>query len=698
MLYFTDDILKNVINNTQEVITKLGEVNKNIKYGNLFSRIILESDRTDLIAGRFKLLFFRTTSEYRQKLAELQNGLSFGDVKTWDSIYNTQKKVLAILNERIQNIASNCLFVINLSFFDYCLLIPENETTDLTELYSWTDFVPFDKIESSVWEMSDVASLRLRILNKLNSRFIFNSIPHFEYKSEIFENILSTKVDTQDKAQECARLSGVLLHYFTDEAANLCFYSNGDSKIISVDDYQNLSIVYDSLKSGIEQFIDQVSLNNIISDVEWCFTFLSEALLSSIYRFNDNKKSSKYNNFHGFIPIISQDTSTVDSYFTDEFGTSYRFAFLNIPYALTTDLCDLIPAYLHEFSHYIPTINRNERNQKALRLTFLSIINSSLQEIRTQIQNEKVTSQILEAIVSRYNSLYKMTLTFDDDNTGEINLHDSMFFLHQSLDLFEAIDFDDMYMRAYQIDGMSSDVLNILEKSKDLCAKAWEEYAQSYLITYIMALREIRSDIAMYMFLSSSMGLEDYVLLMASEPNWASQPWASTADSVFLRFGFMTRFIFANQNKTGVRNISIEKFNKLWYSEMQSVFQKLAKNDELKDIINNMRDYLEKYIKISFEYEENDGKYTKFGNSVFEKELFGAELDYFAFDHENSIIKPWITHFEDIIKKSSFCRNIGNLYRVYKSDKSIEHRILLNHKARLVFRDLFMYFPNVNIE
>ena len=698
MLYLTHNIDKKQICSSE--ITVLEKYKIGEKSVGLADRIVLECENTGLEGKAFKLIFFRATFEYRKNEIDLiKCNVMFSNVATWKLAYRLQEKTLSVLNERIKILLPDSYFAINLSFGDYCLLVPADKLLDLTFLYSWDDIVPIDKNENSAWKTEYGVALRKRILDKFDLRYIFNYLPHFGFKTDIFERLLSADVDTFGKIEECSRIAGVLLHYFTDEAANACFYANGELKHLDSDMRRNLSIVYNKLKHGIDQFADQISVSSIFSDAEWSFSFFNKALLFTTFgrSFATGHCEDQicYNNFHGFIPLISEDTKTVDSYFVDEFGTSYKFAFLKIPYSLTVDWYSFFPALLHEFSHYIPTPNRKARNQTVLKLTFSSVINEPLQKIlKSSANGQKISNQIVNNIINSYDYLYETTLTFKDNGESK-KFHDSMFFLHQTLDLFETIDFAYIYSCAYRIDAISDEVMTILKDCQEMCVKTWKDCAQSYLITYMMALREIRSDIAMYMFLKPNINLEEYVLLLASEPTWASQDCVDTADSVFLRFGFMTRYIYAIEHNRN--DFEAESFNFLWFSKMQNIFDHIVSDHtELTSRISHMREYVDMYIEISFDfdYDKNNHEYKRIGVSAFEKALYGTENGLF----DDSIVDSWVKQFERIMGKTSLYDSLKKMYCDYKNAKDSRERVLLNHQARLIFRDLFIFFPNIDKE
>ena len=701
MLYLTDDIDAQQIL-SPEINTILFKFENSQKPSELTNKIVLYCEDNDLDCKEFKLVFFRATTEFRKNSIEsTKDEILFSDSTTWELFDELQKNTLIALNEQIEASFPGCRFSVNLSFGDYCLLIPADESPDLTEMYSWNDFVPFDKSGIPLHRTQEVETIRSRIRDKLDFRYIFDYLPFYGYKSDIFDELLYANVDTQDKIGECARLACVLLHYFTDEAAFVCFYANGESKIIDSDMRHYLNTVYNKLKQGIDLFTKEVSVNNIFSDIEWSFSFLNKALLFSVFgrsfSLGEFEDRDKYDNFHGFIPLIStnMDLKTLSSYFADEFGTSYKFAFLEIPYALTMDFYGKLPALLHEFSHYIPPLNRDERNQTVLKLTFFSVLNEPLQIIkRSNPDGQVLINQIVNSMIRRYNYLYETTLTIKD-NIKDKELHDSMFFLHQTLDLFEAIDFNYVYSGAYLLHDIPDSVTDVLREFQESCVQAWNDCSQSYLITYMMALREIRSDIAMVTFLFDSIKLKDYVRLMASEPKWADQSYSSAADSVFLRLGFMSRFLFALEHDR--HDYDTDSFNQSWLSEMKECFdQVVLESVDLTGRIDHMREYIDRYIEISFDYDydEINQEYRSIGGSVFENALFGKENGVF----DKNIIEPWIEQFNSIEIKKSLFKNLELQYIAYKNAKNDEERVMMNNRARLVFRDLFSVFPDVDLE
>jgi len=69
----------------------------------------------------------------------------------------------------------------------------------------------------------------------------------------------------------------------------------------------------------------------------------------------------------------------------------------------------------------------------------------------------------------------------------------------------------------------------------------WKYEADSYATTYNSLLRELRSDINMVILLD--MDLKTYIRTMIKELDFSTDNDKIVADSVILRFGFMTRFL-----------------------------------------------------------------------------------------------------------------------------------------------------------
>ncbi|MBQ7353174.1 MAG: hypothetical protein IJW54_04125 [Clostridia bacterium] len=644
----------------------------------------------------YRIYFFSVGAALREEIINsTMRHISFSDTDTWKFVSDEYLILLKKMQIHLGQQFKNVHFAINLSFGDFCLLIPYNYQENVYDvLKAVEDFLnPQSQNDKNIWEKeNDLVCVKQRIFCRLNTQYIYRYTPHIDDYKELFTSLLNADVDTTDKAWELARQASVLLYTFLEEIYRVWLYPNGEPKNQTLEYKQDIKRSFENMRKNYQKFLSQVSSSSIFADSCWSYSFICDALLSSFVGQSVNTttkvSSDEFNDFHGFMPIISQETKTMESFFCEQFGVLYSTGFLLIPYNAAFNIWKMIPSLIHEFSHYISTPNRKDRNDFVLYLTFCSVIDPLIAKLKKVIDGFSITSivkQICEKILERYDELATWVIPYRKSDNGK--LIDSMYFLNETMDLFEIIDFEDLYDYAFESICATENIESIPSNIKDECIKNWNESKVSYLLTYTMALREIRSDIAMCYFLD--IDLEEYILLMANEPTWAKYSWDFTADSVFLRFGFMTRYLVYNKEP---QCTSRNKFNSLWEEKVDDVFLKLINDhSDLKNQLNNMRGYVKQYIKINLaeEYECDSDTVV----SIFEKNIFPMPMPNNA-EREQTIVGSWEKQFKQK-SESSFIHNLNKCYKEY-TEKNNEERIIMNYQSRLIMRDLFMFFPDVD--
>ena len=163
------------------------------------------------------------------------------------------------------------------------------------------------------------------------------------------------------------------------------------------------------------------------------------------------------------------------------------------------------------------------------------------------------------------------------------------------------------------------------------CKFIWKYEADSYATSLNNTLRELRSDLIMVTILN--MSLEKYLKLMISEPNWADRDDVSTADSVIMRIGLISRLLY-NKDINGTMSFPNSDQNFAWIEKCENILSNLQQStsdDRTKRHIGNIRSYLKAYSQISIE--ESDRRYISKGCSLLETSL-------------SPLIKQWKTEGE----------------------------------------------------
>lgn len=650
----------------------------------------------------YKLFFLRVSTLTRQEVVQrAEKSISFSDSSSWKLISDAYINLQEELNNRVRQAQPSACLMLNLSFGDFCLLVPNNSGVDdnalLSTISEWMEFVPGDA--KNIWEDDEkLKAARKEVEKRLSTTNVYRMLSHYGYQDELFDKLLKADVDTTDRAWECVRQAAVLLHTFLDEAGLYYFQRNGDAKKISAAYRRDIEVSYKELIESYDLFFQQIPTAAVFSDAVWSYLFFCDALLSSFVgrsAEDGGVDAEEYNDFYGFIPIISVDTETMESRFSDQYGILHSMGFLYIPYSLTFNFFEKVPSLFHEFSHYIYTPNRSVRNETILKLSIFSVVNKAIQDISVEVggnQGRLWAKRVFDSIVERYDE-FSEWINPRSQYPEHAKLNNSMFFLHMTADAFDATDFSDLYDRAYSLENLPKRVEMVLNDRRQECIEIWEKFAVSFLLTFTMALREIRSDIAMSIALG--IGLSDYILLMASEPTWAAFPASRTADSEFLRFGFMTRYLFYKANSDSMKFRTVFEFNEAWRNEVEKQFV-ILKTEKNQEKLENMREYLDEYVELSFT-RGNKG-YLNDGYSLFEKMVYSPLQFTETFDGDcGDIISAWEKQFDWMFRRTSLVAALKEHYARYCKSSCIE-RIGMNYQARLILRDLFMLIPNVDRE
>jgi len=152
----------------------------------------------------------------------------------------------------------------------------------------------------------------------------------------------------------------------------------------------------------------------------------------------------------------------------------------------------------------------------------------------------------------------------------------------------------------------------------------WKYEADSYATTYNSLLRELRSDLNMVILLD--MDLETYIRTMIKELDFSTDNDKIVADSVILRFGFMTRFLAqydlvskpdfspctSAKEMTNWRESCIQIFNQI---QIEEYFDPQENQRHLTHL-QNITSYLDIYKDMVIE--QNEGYYTAPYHSLLE--------------------------------------------------------------------------------
>ncbi len=695
--------------------------------------------------------------ELRAGIATLAHPTDIADMTLSERIAQKYEDVLKDFAGMLQRhvcIGVDCLAVMrNLSFGDVCVLCSDITlsvrdmvgyiTTALKELnLKYTGGIELDTPDETITAFSDQIKKRFysTYLIKLNANYT-------EYE-ELTKQMMETSVGSNDRKMYILMLCALLLRTILDESAARWVYESGETKYESLEFSTELTRAYELRMSGFREFLNQASVVSPYSDQIWSLFFITKTLLSSIVGRDSKAIESncpesedldkaellqEYVNFFGFVPYIGDRYPEVTSYYPSHISPDYCYSFLSIPRKESFRFWSYFPAYIHEFFHYVPPRGRKERNQKILHLAVYSVMNPLLVAMTSSRKAEY--ERIVEKIAFSVDQLRENLIDLRNDRNHALgkyqtyatrqsveNYRDTMKYTAIMQDLVYLLDFEALCTeavnecRSLSLDA-SEEVPLIPDREKWLkaCLDKWDRDMTSYITTFSFAMREIRSDLSMCVILD--MSLHDYIKVLADEPSFAesSQKWI--ADSTVLRFGFMTRLLYTKElyydsweavqwqelckymTLTCIQNISNANSTNAWKSKCCDILQRLRKEDDplYNEYLEHLCDYLITYIDISVLSEDS------IWDSVFEKAMcteayaLSSNKSHGAENIDRRLLIPcWGDRLQKQ-KSHSFIKLICDLYHQYQRETTIEAKCRIEYQSRLLFRDLLLYFEDIDL-
>ncbi len=643
----------------------------------------------------FKLDFFNAGWSIRKRAVDqTKDKISFSDPASWECVMNAYTEMAYSINKDIHALCKDAYLSVNLSFGDFCLLYFGEDAEYNKVLNCVKDILDCSIPENNgVWEADEgIINVKKQIQHRASNQHIYKNTNI----NELLKSAFSSDVDNTDRAWEILRQGSVFLYTFLEEAYRIWYKPNGEPRHNIYQMENDVRAVTSTFSKYYNTFLSQISDQSMQQDVVWSALFLSDAMLSSVagqsLALNKYEHDYFYNDFYGFIPIVDRNNKTMQSFYCDQFGLLYSIGFLTLPYRNTFDIWGMLPAFVHEFSHYISTTNRIERNEFVLKLVFSSAALPLIDHAEEKVNKLDVNAfanTLGEELLKKYNQWLKWMSPNRDYNR---KMRDSMFFLNETFNMFDIVDFEMLYDSAVSSESIQKyNIGEIPSEVKADCITRWNKINTPMLLTFTMALREIRSDMAMCIFLN--IGLKEYITIMAKEYNWADYSWKQTADSVIIRFGFMTRYLFylSHKEKDLYKGWTRKDFNLSWRKEIFKLFDEIESESDRRKELENMRGYIERYIDMNLDREMQDGSSSVV--SIFEEGLFFMPLNDEG-SEDAYILSEWHKEFKKIKEKGPMIEQLCKCYQYSELNK--KNRILLNYKTRLILRDLFMFFPNID--
>ena len=638
----------------------------------------------------------------------------------------------------------------NLSFGDACILCSESiESTSivghitaaLTELsLKYTGRSALDTPDETISALSE------QIKKRFYSTYLIKRNANYTEYEALMKQMMEATVGSNDRKTYVLMLCALLLRTILDETSARWVYESGDAKYESLGMSMELTRSYKIRMAGFQEFLRQASIGSPYSDQIWSLFFITKTLLSAIIGRDSNSIESnksdaeglddaellqEYSNFFGFVPYIGDQYEEVTSYYPSHIAPDYCYGFLSIPRKEGFRFWSFFPAYIHEFYHYIPPRGRKERNEKILHLAVYSVM-SPLFEAMTQSRKAEYEC-IVAKIASSVDQLRENLIDLRNDRNHALrdyqtsatrqsveNYRDTMKYNAIMQDLVYLLDFEDLCTEAVN-EFCSENAAARAESSSipdrgywmQACSDRWDKNMTSYIATFSFAMREIRSDLSMCVILD--MTLHDYIKVLADEPAFAESSKKWIADSTVLRFGFMTRLLYTKELyfdswenvdwqelcKHMVRTCSQNDPNGNsiddWEKACGEILQRLRETDPLYiEHLDHLHDYLSNYVDISIPSKESPW------NSVFEKAMCTGEFAISSHENENNqfdrryLIPCWGARLQKQ-KSYSFVKLLCGLYSQYRRANTVEECCHFEYQSRLLFRDLLMYFEDIDL-
>ena len=499
--------------------------------------------------------------------------------------------------------------------------------------------------------------------------------PNYKHYMFALNDIDKIKSDSYDRKQELSLFSTLVLKDLIEETHMYWLYDSGDLRFEKVEISHILDIRFSSFSRFLDVFCSQADDENQKNDWIWSLMFLTQTTLASIMGrtkdiFNDKREKDEHKNFYGFLPVITtkEQNREVSSFFHNHISRQFCYGFLVMPYDCIYKMPDYLPAYIHEFFHYIPPKNRIRRNKTVLKL----ILHSIFSELRNSLSNmiyDIFFHEFYITIIDRMGSI-----DFESDEFFDC---DSMEYMERIREFIQSFDFNKLYYEVLWNLYIKNRYLNILSLSyyQSICSDSFKKNVLDYMNIFVLFFREIRSDIAMCLLLN--LNLENYIKIMSKESFFALMSSHKCGDSTIMRFGFMCRYLAFKEN-----SVDIDLWDSYCKEKIDDVFNSMSEEDKKKDVckFQNLKSYLEEYKKIAIEPELE--KYVPKGSSLLEDLL---RVDVAEWEKD---ILPFSSH--------NFIKVIRDIYTNYSISNETS-KIQLSCGMRLLFRDLYAYNPDLDL-
>ena len=338
-----------------------------------------------------------------------------------------------------------------------------------------------------------------------------------------------------------------------------------------------------------------------------------------------------------------------------------------------------MPAYIHEFFHYIPPRDRINRNKAVMEL----FLHAVLFNLRSQLT--KVSYKNFFALINNEVNSSIEDLGFTNNDFFAV---DSMEYINLFKILFNYYSFEDIYKDAMLKTTASLD-LQVILANKEACVNKFNDYAYNYFFSLVLFFREVRSDIEMCRFLEFD--LLQYICLMVKESEFCVRPKDQVGDSTIMRFGYMCHYLYLieqRKNSQAHQTASLDAKSEFgmtdWDKCVTESIRELQKNDTNeahRQKYDNLIGYIQEYMDLAI---EQDYK----GNSDTDRSILESTVC--------KIFAPAVYPSIDF-RQYKFTRLLKDLYKEY-INATPEEKLQIICGTKILFRDLYAFDPDLDLQ
>ena len=630
--------------------------------------IVLHSSCSPNMRLLYEINLFNLPYNIRQNIIqESRNEKSF--FRTSKMLFNKYCQIGHMINQYLSRKYNDVYFFCSILYNDFCLLVPE-QSYDFFQIKK-----EIQMMLNLFYDDCNTVIIRDNYINpflkrksqiiKSDRQFVRHN-PMFNQYISMIRNIDNIKSDSIDRIQELSLFSSLILKDLVEETKLYWIYDSGDLRYEEPDKEYILKAQNSIYFEFFNLFCEQAQDEHVYNDWIWSLVFLTQKLLYVLNNCIDSDDDRI--NFYGFIPIIKnmkKENNEVISLFTRHISRKFCHGFLIIPTGSIYNILEHLPAYVHEFFHYIPPSDRPNRNKAILELVAHSIFFNLRKTLSVETYKLFFCEFCKEFI--DFSKVYYRDF-FDSD---------SMEYIERLRVICLKFDFEKTYLTIlHNLHGkIQYNEFVIFMEMQELCVSKWLYSRTDYVNIFTLFFREIRSDIAMCTFFN--IDLEHYIRMMANEPLFAHLNRKDCGHSTILRFGYMCRYLLKLKTEEIDNKTWIFKTKKIISQQIQHICEvDTAKYKEIKKHYMNLMEYLDEYCDIAIETQDtlNDTKSSLIDEII----------------EEYSLVHNW-EKSNDLFSDNEFVILVNELYQEYINEKGFENKLATICGVKILFRDLYAF-------